>query len=35
MSNANPAVAVPRANLRATAATLATPARLPRSRCSR
>jgi hypothetical protein len=28
MSNANPAVAVPRANLRATAASLATPARL-------
>jgi hypothetical protein len=28
MSNANPAVAVPRTNLRATAATLATPMRL-------
>jgi hypothetical protein len=28
MSNANPVLAVPRVNLRATAATLATPARL-------
>jgi hypothetical protein len=28
MSNANPAVAVPRTNMRATAASLATPARL-------